>query len=204
MKMNILIQKSTCGLLAVALLFTLAFSFSIPARAESTSPQLEQIQTLLAIIEQLQAQLAQLRGESSSGTQCTQLSRSLFLGSSDSDTAGEVSELQRFLTSTGHYTYGEVTGYYGPATQRAVQAWQTAKGVVSSGSPETTGYGVVGPSTRSLIARNCSVSTPAAVADKKAPSCTLTTDKSSYELGDRIKVSWTSSDANYVAFVPDT
>ncbi|MFT5832191.1 MAG: hypothetical protein ACI9SY_000574, partial [Candidatus Paceibacteria bacterium] len=42
------------------------------------------------------------------------------------------------------------------------------------------------------------------VADKKAPSCTLTTDKSSYELGDRIKVSWTSSDANYVAFVPDT
>jgi peptidoglycan hydrolase-like protein with peptidoglycan-binding domain len=161
MKMNILIQKSACGLLAVALLFTLVISFTSPARAESTSPQLEQIQTLLATIEQLQAQLAQLRGGSSSGTQCTELSRSLFLGSSDRDTTGEVSKLQRFLTSTGHYTYGEVTGYYGPATQRAVQAWQASKGVVSSGSPETTGYGVVGPSTRSVIARNCSVSTPA-------------------------------------------
>jgi peptidoglycan hydrolase-like protein with peptidoglycan-binding domain len=153
-------QKTTYGVLAIALLFTLAFSFSSPARAQSTPTQMEQIQTLLAMVEQLQLQLTQLQSGNSSGTQCTQLSRSLFLGSSDRDTAGEVSKLQRHLTVTGHYTYGKVTGYYGPATQRAVQAWQLTKGVVSSGSPETTGYGVVGPSTRNMLARSCNVLTP--------------------------------------------
>ena len=60
--MNVFIQKATCGLLATALLFTIFFSFSSPARAQSASSQLEQIQTLFAMIEQLQAQLAVLRG----------------------------------------------------------------------------------------------------------------------------------------------
>jgi len=157
--MSILIQKAACGFMAVALLFTLAFSFSNPAHAQSTSAQQEQIQALLLMIQQLQAQLAQLQGGGNSGTQCAQLSRSLFQGASDKDSAGEVSKLQRFLSSTGHYTYGEVTGYFGPATQRAVQAWQASKGVVSSGSPETTGYGVVGSRTRAVMSRSCRVVT---------------------------------------------
>lgn len=156
-------QRIASGFLAIILLLTLALSFGSPVRAQSTSAQLEQIQTLLAMIEQLQTQLAALRGEGSPIGQCLSLSRSLYLGISDRESLGEVSKLQRFLTSTGYYTYGEITGYYGPATQRAVQAWQAANSVVSSGSPETTGYGVVGPSTRIAIARGCvsnPVSTP--------------------------------------------
>lgn len=202
--MNILIQKSASGFLAVALLFTLAFSFSNPARAESTSSQMEQIQTLLAMIEQLQAQLAQMRGGSSSGGQCTELSRSLFLGSSDSDSSGQVSKLQRFLTDTGHYSYGEITGYYGPATQQAVQAWQASKGVVSSGSPETTGYGVVGPSTRSAMARGCvSASKPAVVpvkVDESKPSCTIKSSDKNPEVGETFTISWTTENITDPAF----
>lgn len=59
--MNILIQKSVCGLLAVALLLTIAFSFGQPVQAQSTSSQQTQIETLLALIAQLQARLAEMQ-----------------------------------------------------------------------------------------------------------------------------------------------
>lgn len=161
--MTINIQKVGIGLTILACTL-LVVGFTPTATAAANTAQLAQIQTLLNTISQLQAQLARLQGGGSASTNCTELSRSLFLGSSDSNSAGQVSKLQRFLTDTEHYSYGELTGYYGPATQRAVQAWQAANGVVSSGDPETTGYGVVGPSTRSAMARNCAtVTTPAAV-----------------------------------------
>lgn len=37
-----------------------------------------------------------------------------------------------------------------------------------------------------------------------APSCTVATDKSSYTFGNTIRVTYTSANANYTAFVPDT
>jgi peptidoglycan hydrolase-like protein with peptidoglycan-binding domain len=148
------IYKKTANAVLIALLCGAMFSsFVMPTRAQSNTGQSEQIKMLLAMIEQLQAELAQMQGGNTG--QCIQLSRSLFLGVSDSETAGEVTKLQQFLTKTGHYTYGKPTGYFGPATQVAVQAWQKANGVVSSGSPETTGYGVTGPTTRGAMARGC-------------------------------------------------
>ena len=68
----------------------------------------------------------------------------LSLGSQGSS----VSCLQQLLTLTGDYTYGEITSYYGPATQASVQKFQTRKGIVSSGTPESTGYGLAGLRTR--------------------------------------------------------
>lgn len=153
--MNTLIQKSTYRLLTIIVLFTLVFSFGNQTYAQSTSSQDAQIQTLLEMVKQLQTQLATLGGTNVSTGQCVSLSRSLYLGVSDSESLGEVSKLQRFLTSTGHYTYGEITGYFGPSTQSAVQAWQSSNKIVTTGSPETTGYGVVGPSTRNALARGC-------------------------------------------------
>ncbi len=90
--------------------------------------------------------------------QCVNLTHNLYLGKRDWNTNGEVSKLQRFLTQTGDYTYGQITGYYGPATVRAVQRWQRKHGVVSYGSPDTTGYGMVGPSTRKAMREACGVS----------------------------------------------
>ena len=49
------------------------------------------------------------------------------------------------------YPEGDITGYYGPATERAIQRFQTQHAIVSSGSPATTGYGSVGPSTRAQL-----------------------------------------------------
>lgn len=156
------------GLIAISLAF-MTFAFAPIAQAEANSTQSAQIQELLEMIKKLQAQIAQMQGKSSSSVStCLNLSRSLYLGVSDSESAGEVTKLQQFLTNTGHYTYGKATGYYGPATQQAVQAWQAEKKLVSSGSPETTGFGMVGPSTRSEMARGCvSISKPVEVDKEK-------------------------------------
>ena len=72
------------------------------------------------------------------------LQRNLYLGTKGED----VAELQNYLRKLGFYTYPEITGYYGPATQQAVQRFQCSKMGICSGTPWTTGYGVVGPATR--------------------------------------------------------
>lgn len=82
---------------------------------------------------------------------CPIFLRNLWLGIRGDD----VSELQEYLRDAGAYTYPEITGYFGPATQAAVERWQAQHGVVSSGSAATTGYGVVGPATRAAIKRIC-------------------------------------------------
>jgi peptidoglycan hydrolase-like protein with peptidoglycan-binding domain len=59
-----------------------------------------------------------------------------------------VSDLQTYLsTNSNIYPSHLVTGYFGQLTKEGVQRFQTAQGIVSSGTPQTTGYGRVGPAT---------------------------------------------------------
>lgn len=61
----------------------------------------------------------------------------------------EVEQLQAFLAKNpNYYPQGIVSGYYGKLTEDAVARWQAAQGIVSTGTPQTTGYGDVGPQTR--------------------------------------------------------
>lgn len=76
-----------------------------------------------------------------------QLLRNLFQGLSGDD----VKVLQNFLVSKGYLTADNVTGFFGPVTQAAVQSFQRASNIVSSGTPLSTGYGSVGPTTRARI-----------------------------------------------------
>ncbi|KKU69945.1 MAG: hypothetical protein UX94_C0013G0018 [Parcubacteria group bacterium GW2011_GWA2_47_21] len=76
----------------------------------------------------------------------------MWVGLSDRETGNEVSRLQKFLRAQGDFTYSEITGFYGPATEEAVRRFQSRSGIVSGGNAETTGYGIVGPSTRAKIA----------------------------------------------------
>jgi peptidoglycan hydrolase-like protein with peptidoglycan-binding domain len=55
------------------------------------------------------------------------------------------------LTSTGDGSPGNETTYFGSLTQKAVQKFQAKYDIVSSGSPETTGYGRVGPKTAAKL-----------------------------------------------------
>ncbi|MCR4325610.1 MAG: peptidoglycan-binding protein [Patescibacteria group bacterium] len=91
-------------------------------------------------------------GASQGTTACPIIYNSLYVGSRGS----EVSSLQKFLAGRGLLTADLVTGYYGPLTESAVRNLQSQQGIVSSGTPDTTGWGVVGFRTRSAIADLCS------------------------------------------------
>lgn len=70
----------------------------------------------------------------------------------------QVRELQKFLNSqgfavatTGAGSAGNETDYFGALTQSALQKFQAAKGIVSTGDAATTGYGRLGPQTLTAI-----------------------------------------------------
>lgn len=137
------------------------------ASAQATSAQ---VQMLLAQIAALQAQLQTLSQVNTQKTQspapaiqvggvsgvpggniCYAFSRTLLRGS----TGDDVKTLQLYLMDQGLLVEGSATGYYGVLTEAAVQKWQAAYGVVTSGTPLTNGYGVVGVRTRALLQLNC-------------------------------------------------
>jgi peptidoglycan hydrolase-like protein with peptidoglycan-binding domain len=76
------------------------------------------------------------------------LTRNLSLGSRGVD----VISMQNFLIAHHFLPAGNNTGYFGNLTQAAVQSWQRSHGIVSSGTPTTTGYGAAGPRTRAALA----------------------------------------------------
>ena len=83
---------------------------------------------------------------------CPTINRTLVRGSSGAD----VSLLQQLLAQDSTvYPEALVTGYFGTLTERAVQRWQAQQGIVSSGSPATTGYGLIGPRTRAAMSAIC-------------------------------------------------
>ena len=84
----------------------------------------------------------------------------------------DVTRLQKLLASDpAIYPEGKVTGYFGPLTRRAVERFQTKYGLVSSGSPTITGYGLVGPKTRAKLVEvfGGAVKPPGASAPGAAP-----------------------------------
>lgn len=136
------------------------FATSASVVSAQTVEQLQQqIAQLLQQVTQLQAAVNAAQGSSggttptppsTTGTQsCPVLTRNLSVGSEGSD----VTKLQQYLAQDPTiYPEGQVSGYYGQLTMRAVQRWQTRYNIVTSGTPDTTGYGAVGPLTRKAFA----------------------------------------------------
>ena len=104
---------------------------------------------------------------------CPVISRVLSNGASGTD----VQELQHFLLANGFLASPlYITGYYGALTRDAVQRFQGWNHVVSTGTPETTGYGVVGPHTNIAIQHVC-----AGMAVSAGPSVTATSTESALD-----------------------
>ncbi|MGH7134692.1 MAG: peptidoglycan-binding domain-containing protein [Pirellulales bacterium] len=57
----------------------------------------------------------------------------------------QVSTLQKALSSLGYFTYPAITGYFGPITEQAVEAFQSANNLAV--------VGIVGSLTRPLLGR---------------------------------------------------
>lgn len=148
----------------IVTLSTLALLSPVVAGALTNAEITAQINALLQQITALQTQLQSLQTtpvpqlasspqndpSAVSSGQCD-FPRNLALGSSGQD----VLALQQYLTSEGVLGGVSSAGYFDAATEAAVQRWQASHGIVSSGTPATTGFGAVGPRTRSLLAINC-------------------------------------------------
>ncbi|MEK7652809.1 MAG: peptidoglycan-binding domain-containing protein [Patescibacteria group bacterium] len=73
--------------------------------------------------------------------------------------SSEIKILQQFLNSdpdtkiaeSGAGAPGKETNYFGLLTTKAIQKFQKKYGIVSSGTPTTTGYGSLGPKTRTKL-----------------------------------------------------
>lgn len=110
-----------------------------------------QLDILLAQVAALKSQITSLQQKSSAqaGVRvCFAPDRTLKRG----DSGDDVANLQIFLArDAAVYPEGLVMGEYGPATERAVQRWQTKYGIASSGTPSSTGFGSVGARTLALM-----------------------------------------------------
>ena len=164
---------------------TVAVALVLPFVASAfTADELQQqIATLLTQVAQLQEKLKSLQGAPSTPVSvgasaatrnaqyvCPTLSRNLRLGAQGQD----VLSLQKFLLAQNLLGAGVTEGSFDAGTENAVRRLQVKYNVVVSGTPTTTGYGVVGPRTRALIALNCNIAPTAAfcpLAEPPATSC---------------------------------
>lgn len=98
-----------------------------------------------------------LTGTASAKVSCPSIARTLKYGSRGAD----VTILQTYLaTNAALYPEAAITGYFGPATERAVQRFQASRNIVSSGTAASTGYGSVGARTRAALLTCETGSTP--------------------------------------------
>src|SRR3989344_3272178 len=132
---------------AFGLVLGLALFFSAGVAHAQTIDELKAlIKTLTEQITLLEQQIAAKKAGKT--VLCPVLTRALSVGVSGAD----VTSLQQFLAADpAVYPEGTASGYFGPLTEQAVQRWQAKYNVVTSGTPATTGYGAVGPMTRSAI-----------------------------------------------------
>lgn len=124
----------------------------------------ERVRTLLERVSVLKQQLQEIeQGQKPlpplpANLPCLSLGRTLH---ADME-GGDVRKLQEFLIGAGLLAKGNVSGYYGSLTEAAVQRWQVGAGIITSGTPSTTGFGVVGPKTREAIFSACKMRVTAA------------------------------------------
>jgi PKD repeat protein len=132
-----MIKKVTLASLAIGLI---APTFALAQTTDVSA----QIAALVAEIQQLEQQIAQLKGGST--TTCVNLPSDLTLGATGSD----VTNLQNYLIAKGDLDAQYNTGYYGFLTAGAVGKLQLSFGLVSSANDAA--YGITGPQTRAAIA----------------------------------------------------
>lgn len=150
---------------AVAILFAVGFMIPLFARAQTNDELQQQIINLLERLDTLQKQVgtgqdisapADLPQGGATGGEVLAggltLARELERGMRGSD----ISALQSFLgRDASIYPGRQVTGFFGPLTEEAVKRFQVACGIIAAGDYQSTGYGRVGPKTRTALMVGC-------------------------------------------------
>lgn len=167
---NNTIVAKTAAVVAGLGLVAMSFASFAPAQAQSTSDLQSQINSLLATIASLQAQL----GGSASMSASVTFTRDLTIGATGSD----VTALQTWLISKGYSIPAGATGYFGAQTQAALAAYQAANGI-------TPAAGYFGPITRAKVNASAGTSTGTGTGTGTGTSTSLKggeADLSSYDL----------------------
>ncbi len=131
---------------------------SSPAASGLTNAQVQSILALLSSFGADNATIARISAvltgsspassETSTSSSLTPATSQSFPGTlSFGERNAHVIALQQELITLGLLAPSYDTGYYGPFTERAVETFQASHNIVSSGTPFTTGYGLVGPRT---------------------------------------------------------
>lgn len=152
----------------------------------------ELVESTRAVLEErATVQVSAPGSESAAG--CYSFTRWMMVGTLDEEVGGDVSRLQTLLTTLGYYA-SDITGKFGAFTEAAVKKFQTAKGVISSGDINSTGFGGVGPATREALSKaSCSPASSAGAppAIPAEPIVVLSPDLGgSFILGQPIRISW--------------
>lgn len=151
---------------ALAALAAALLSMPVALHADTLADLQLQLADLVTQITALQARIAAVSSiPSAPAVGSISLSRNLALGARGSD----VVSLQTFLIGQGLLASDSATGYFGYQTQSAVQGWQSSHGIVSSGDPDSTGFGAVGPRTRAAILGLAAAGKSAAPASAPSP-----------------------------------
>ena len=133
-----------------------------PALAQAaslTQAQISAITNLLSsfgadssVIANVQSVLEDSSASTSSVVQPSSSCATLSGDIGEGDQGQNVSDLQDFLKQDSSiYPEGVVTGYFGHLTEEAIQRFQEKHDIVATGTPDTTGFGIVGPRTREEI-----------------------------------------------------
>lgn len=130
-------SKVFAGVVGIAMVLS---TVAVPASAQTTAELTAMINSLLAQIAQLQAQVA--GGGSTTGGASMMFTKDLTIGS----TGSEVTALQQWLTSKGYLVMpaGVAMGYFGNLTKSALAKYQAEAGI----SPAA---GYFGPMTRAKV-----------------------------------------------------
>jgi peptidoglycan hydrolase-like protein with peptidoglycan-binding domain len=152
-------KKIIVSILFLSLVLSPGVAFAQNSNSVSESLQ-NQINQLLTQIKSLQQQLDKLnQTEVEEPVVCAEtdyiINRNLYPGQTDVQTGGNVTKLQNFLKSERLLDEALPNGFYGKATQQAVEKFQSSNELVSSGTPASTGFGSFGPRTRKLLSVKC-------------------------------------------------
>ncbi len=151
----------------------------------------ELVESTRAVLEER----ATLQVSPPSAPGCFTFTRWMWIGTLDEEVGGDVSRLQTLLTSLNYYS-SDITGKFGAFTEAAVKKFQTAKGIISSGDINSTGFGGVGPATRDALSKSsCAASSStgagAAFTATTTPIAVLSPDLGeNFVVGQPIRISW--------------
>ncbi len=153
------------------LLGVLCLTLITPLTIHAATPEelAAQIEALLRQVAALQQQVGAGPGgttatpapstQGAGNFQCPQVGRTLKRGQSGAD----VTRLQQFLAlDPSIYPEQQVSGFFGALTEAAVKRFQCKHNIICTGTPASTGYGIVGPRTAALLAQQCVSGTPGA------------------------------------------